>query len=86
MLINNSDPIKETSTAIAVFKSIDAPGKKRMANKMPRRALSIVPAVVGETKRFLLNCCMTNPQILKEAPAIKILTKRGTRLSRNICH
>ena len=85
-VINNSEPRKDTSTAIVVFSSIEAPGKNRIASKTPRRALSIVPDVVGDTKRFRLSCCITKPQILNDAPAIKILTKRGTRLSRKICH
>ena len=86
IVINNNVPRKDTMTAMAVFNNIEAVGKNSIAIKIPNLALSMVPAVVGETNRFRLSCCITKPQILKDAPAIKILIKRGTRLIKKICH
>ena len=75
IVINNNVPRKETITAIAVLTTLRPLGKIASPLKSLNLALSMVPAVVGETNRFRLSCCITKPQILKDAPAIKILIK-----------
>ena len=56
-----------------------------MATKIPKRALSIVPAVVGETNLFWVKCCIINPQILLVAPTRIKQIVRGKRVASKIC-
>lgn len=64
---------------------INCNSKEDLLNKIivtttPSFAQSIVPAVVGETNLFCVNCCIIKPQTAKLEPAIKILTVLGMRL------
>lgn len=73
--------IKDTSIfcrGVAVVKTI-------IDTRIPSLAESKVPAVVGETNLFLLNCCMIKPTILMLIPAIIILINRGTLLTSKTC-
>lgn len=44
---------------------------------MPNFAQSIVPAVVGETNLFCVNCCIISPQMLRLAPLIIMVMVLG---------
>src|SRR5699024_6712553 len=85
-VINNNELANAAIIAIADFNNIEASGKQRIANNTPNRAQSIVTAVVDETKRLRLSCCIIKPRMLNSAPASKILAKRGIRLINKICH
>ncbi len=50
----------------------------------PRPAHSVVPVVVGSTKRFWVSSCMTNPHIAMAAPARTRAIVRGIRVIWNI--
>lgn len=50
----------------------------------PRPAHSVVPVVVGSTKRFWVSSCMMSPHIAIAAPASTSAIVRGTRVMPNI--
>lgn len=84
--IKRKVPTSAKRKATVILKSWLPPGKISRETKIPNFAKSIVPAVVGETNLFLLNCCIMRPAILMLAPATRIETKRGSRETVNICH
>ena len=82
---NNNVPAKANKKAENERKSKEVLGRKSITTKIPKRALSIVPAVVGETNLFCVKCCMIKPQILLVAPAKIKQTVRGKRVAKNNC-
>ena len=83
--INRNVPSKAKKKALPTRKSGFAAENASMDTRIPNLAESIVPAVVGETNLFRLNCCIINPQMAMLAPAMMILIKRGSRLCNKIC-
>ena len=55
----------------------------RMASMTPSRHHSMVPAVVGETKRFCMMLCMISPATDRLPPVMMMLRSRGSRLISN---
>lgn len=79
-------PNNENMNAKDILTSMPELANKSIEIKIPSFADSIVPAVVGDTNEFWLSFCMIKPAILKLAPAIRIVIKRGTRLTKNTCN
>ena len=50
----------------------------------PSPAHSVVPVVVGSTKRFWVSSCMTSPLMAMAAPARIKAMVRGTRVVKNM--
>src|SRR5690625_2367909 len=73
-------PINANAKDTLTFNNGDADVNNIRVINTPKRAESIVPAVVGETNLFLVNCCIINPAILILDPAIKILINLGSLL------
>lgn len=63
-----------------------AAGMKYMTNSRPNPAHSVVPVVLGSTKRFWVSSCITRPDIAMAAPASTRATVRGMRVMANIRH
>src|SRR5690606_23189673 len=74
---------RANTTAMTDLVSNAACGKMSSAVRMPRLAESIVPAVVGDTNLLRLSACMIRPATDKPAPAMRMATSRGIRLTRN---
>src|SRR5699024_2327424 len=81
IFIKTNLPINANPKDIDIFSKVLAAVNHINDTSTPKRAASIVPAVVGDTNLFLLSCCMIRPAILILAPAIKILTSLGNRLT-----
>lgn len=73
--------IKDTS----IFCRGVADVKTIIDTRIPSLAESNVPAVVGETNLFLLNCCIIKPTMLMLIPAIIMLINRGILLTNKTC-
>src|SRR5699024_3379394 len=80
IFINKYVQIKENAKEPKIFLIELASVNNINEISAPNFAESNVPAVVGDTNLFLLNCCIINPAILILAPAITILIKRGSLL------
>src|SRR5699024_2522464 len=61
-------PMKEKITATIILTSTDDCGNKIKHISNPSPAHSVVPVVVGSTKRFCVSSCMTKPQMAMAAP------------------
>ena len=57
-----------------------------MAIITPKRHHSIVPAVVGDTKRLLVMRCMIKPLMARLLPTTRMPQRRGMRLCSMISH
>ena len=74
---NKQVPKKAKPKATVVRIKSGAFGRKIMTKTMPSLALSMVPAVFGDTNLFCIRFCMTRPETLTLAPAITKLKVRG---------
>ena len=81
---NTRVPMKAKRMAPAIRVTRPAPGTSTMVTSKPRPAHSVVPVVLGSTKRFCVMSCMISPHIAIEAPASTRATVRGTRVMANI--
>ena len=77
-------PAKAMTTAPTMRMSTLARGATAMTRSSPSPAHSVVPVVVGSTKRFWVMSCMTRPDMDMAAPARTRAMVRGTRTLRNI--
>ena len=77
-------PMNAAMTAAVIFTRIDDCGATIMTSSRPRPAHSVVPVVVGSTKRFWVMSCMTRPHMAIAAPASTRAMVRGTRGRANI--
>ena len=75
---NRQVPKKAKPKATVVRIKSGAFGRKIMTKTMPSLALSIVPAVFGDTNLFCIRFCITRPETLTLAPAITKLKVRGS--------
>ena len=78
--MNTDVPSNASTVANSNFNSKLASGKNIKEIIIPNFAKSIVPAVVGATNLFWVNCCMINPHKLKLIPAMIMLNVLGNRL------
>jgi hypothetical protein len=74
-------PVRAKKKERSIFTKGLAAGKIIKEKRIPNWAESMVPAVVGETNLFWLNCCMISPLILIPIPAKIRLIKRGILLN-----
>ena len=77
-------PMKAKATEITIFTNTEACGKRIREKSKPRPAHSVVPVVVGSTKRFCVSSCITRPLIAMAAPARTRAMVRGTRVVKNM--
>ena len=77
-------PMKAKTIATLILASRVAVGKKTSMASRPRPAHSVVPVVVGSTKRFWVSSCITNPLMAMAAPASTSAMVRGMRVTANI--
>ena len=77
-------PTNAKSTAPVIRVTMLAPGIRIMVTSSPSPAHSVVPVVLGSTKRFCVMSCMIRPHMAMEAPASTRATVRGTRVMANI--
>ena len=77
-------PMKAKRMAVAMRVMSVADGKTIMAVSRPSPAHSVVPVVVGSTKRFCVSSCMTSPDMDMAAPASTRAIVRGRRVMPSI--
>ena len=73
-------PVKADRMATTIFTSNGASGKRISTQSRPSPAHSLVPVVVGSTKRFWAICCITRPDIAMAEPASSSEMVRGIRV------
>ena len=77
-------PMKAKMMDTPILASRLALGKSTSMVSRPSPAHSVVPVVVGSTKRFWVSSCMTNPLMAMAAPASTSAMVRGMRVMANI--
>ena len=77
-------PAKAKMTAPTMRSRTVEVGNTIIVASRPSPAHSVVPVVVGSTKRFCVSSCLTSPHMAIAAPASTSAMVRGTRVMPNI--
>ena len=72
-------PSSAVTMAMAILAGRGAPGQNIATTRIPTLADSVVPTVVGSTKRLRTSNCISRPARASDAPASKTATVRGIR-------